>query len=119
MGHQPKASELYPCPPGMSDRAPRLTVAFNPRALGSFWVTQITVAGLDFAMLTGIFGNSVSMTWERYLKVDKSRLISQWTRDWAKAIAEGTDYVTTPSSWKHAKPFWPPYRNAAVRCPLW
>jgi hypothetical protein len=47
--------------------------------------------GLDFAMLTRIFGDSVSVTWERYLKVDKSRQISQWTRDLAEAIGEGTD----------------------------
>jgi hypothetical protein len=47
--------------------------------------------GLDFATLTRIFGDSVSVTWERYLKVDKSRQISQWTRDLAKAIREGTD----------------------------
>jgi hypothetical protein len=66
-------------------------VAINPHAIRSFWVTQMTIAGLDFATLTRIFGDSVSVTWERYLKVDKSRQISQWTRDLAKAIADGTD----------------------------
>jgi hypothetical protein len=66
-------------------------VAINPHAIRSFWVTQMTLAGLDFATLTRIFGDSVSVTWERYLKVDKSRQISQWTRDLAKAIGEGTD----------------------------
>jgi hypothetical protein len=78
-------------PSGLSDRFPRSTVAINPLAIGWFWVTQMTIAGLDFATLTRIFGDSVSVTWERYLKVDKSRQISQWTRDLAKAIAEGTD----------------------------
>jgi hypothetical protein len=47
-------------------------VAINPHAIRSFWVTQMTLAGLDFATLTRIFGDSVSVTWERYLKVDKS-----------------------------------------------
>jgi hypothetical protein len=75
----------------MSDRSPRPTVAMNPHAIRSFWVTQMTIAGLDFATLTRIFGDSVSVTWECYLKVDKSRQISQWSRDLAKAIAEGTD----------------------------
>jgi len=51
----------------------------------------MTIAGLNCATLTRIFGDSVSVPWERYLKVDKSRQISQWTRDLAKAIAEGTD----------------------------
>jgi hypothetical protein len=51
----------------------------------------MTIAGLDFATLTRIFGDSVSVTWERYLKVEKSRQISQWTRDLAKAIGDGTD----------------------------
>jgi hypothetical protein len=36
----------------------------------------MTIAGLDFASLTRIFGDAVSVTWERYLKVDKSRPIS-------------------------------------------
>jgi hypothetical protein len=66
-------------------------VAINPHAIRSFWVTQMTIAGLDFATLTRIFGDSVSVTWERYLKVDKSRQISQWTRNLAKAIGDGTD----------------------------
>jgi hypothetical protein len=57
----------------------------------SFRVTQMTIAGLDFATLERIFGDSVSVTWERYLKADKSRPISQWTRDLAKAIGDGTD----------------------------
>ena len=51
----------------------------------------MTIAGLDFVALTRIFGDAVSVTWERYLKVDKSRPISQWTLDLAKAIGEGTD----------------------------
>jgi hypothetical protein len=51
----------------------------------------MTIAGLDFATLTPNFGDLVSVTWERYLKVDKSHPISQWTRDLAKAIGEGTD----------------------------
>jgi hypothetical protein len=51
----------------------------------------MTIAGLDFATLTRIFGDSVSVTGERYLKVDKARQISQCTRDLAKAIGEGTD----------------------------
>jgi hypothetical protein len=79
----------------------------------------MTIAGLDFATLTRMFGDSVSVTWERYLRADKSRPISQWTRDLAKAIGEGTDNVTTPISWKHTKPFWSSYRNAAVHCHLW
>lgn len=66
-------------------------VAINPHAIRSFWVTQMTLAGLDFATLTRIFGDSVSVTWERYLKLDKSRQISQWTRDLAKAIGDRTD----------------------------
>jgi hypothetical protein len=66
-------------------------VAINPHAIRSFWVTQMTIAGLDLATLTRIFGDSISVTWERYLKVDKSRPISQWTRDLAKAIGDGTD----------------------------
>jgi hypothetical protein len=52
----------------MSDRAPRPTVAINPHAIRAFWVAQMTIAGLDFATLTRIFGDSVSATWERYLK---------------------------------------------------
>jgi hypothetical protein len=75
----------------MSDSSPRPTVAINPHAIRSVWVTQMTIAGLDFATLTRIFGDSVGITWERYLKVDKSRPISQWTRDLAKAIGDGTD----------------------------
>jgi hypothetical protein len=51
----------------------------------------MTIAGLDFSTLTRIFGDSVSVTWERYLKVDKSRQISQWTWDLAKAVGDGTD----------------------------
>jgi hypothetical protein len=66
-------------------------VAINPHAIRSLSGTQMTIAGLDFATLTRIFGDSVSVTWERYLKVDKSRQISQWTRDLAKAIGDGTD----------------------------
>jgi hypothetical protein len=66
-------------------------VAINLHAVRSLWVTQMTIASLDFATLTRIFGDSVGVTWERYLKADKSRPISQWTRDLAKAIAEGTD----------------------------
>ena len=66
-------------------------VATNPHAIRSLWVTQMTIAGLDLAALTRIFGDSISVTWEAYLRVDKSRLISQWTRDLAKAIGEGTD----------------------------
>jgi hypothetical protein len=66
-------------------------VAINPHAIRSFWVTQMTIAGLDLATLTRIFGDSISVTWERCLKVDKSRPISQWTRDLAKAIGDGTD----------------------------
>jgi hypothetical protein len=66
-------------------------VAINPHAIRSFWVTQMTIARLDFATLTRIFGDSVSVTWERYLKVDKSRQISEWIRDLAKAIGDGTD----------------------------
>jgi hypothetical protein len=66
-------------------------VAINLHAIRSFWVTQMTIAGLDLAALTRIFGNSISITWETYLRVDKSRPISQWTRDLAKAIGDGTD----------------------------
>jgi len=66
-------------------------VAINPHAIRSLWVTQMTIAGLDFATLTRIFGDSVGVTWERYLKADKSRPISQWTRDLAKAIGDGSD----------------------------
>jgi hypothetical protein len=91
MEYQPKSSELHPLPSGLSDRSPRPTVTINPHAIRSFWVTQMTLAGLDFATLTRIFGDSVSVTWERYLKVEKSRQISQWTRDLAKAIGNGTD----------------------------
>jgi hypothetical protein len=75
----------------MSDNSPFPTVAINPHGIPSFWITQMTIAGLDFATFTCIFGDSVSVTWERYLKVDKSRQISQWTQDLAKAIGEGTD----------------------------
>jgi hypothetical protein len=75
----------------MSDRSPRPTVAISAHAIRSFWGRQMTIAGLDFAMLTRIFGDSVGVTWERYLKADKSRPISQWTRDLAKAIGDGTD----------------------------
>jgi hypothetical protein len=53
------------------------SVAINTHANRSLWVTQMTIAGLDFATLTRIFGDSVSVTWERYLKADKSRPISQ------------------------------------------
>jgi hypothetical protein len=77
MGHQHKLSEFHPWPSGLSDRSPRPTVAINPHAICSFWVTQMTIAGLDFATLTCIIGDSGSVTWERYLKVDKSRQISQ------------------------------------------
>jgi hypothetical protein len=91
MGYQLKSSERHPWPSGMSDRATHPTVAVNPHLIRSLWVTQMTIAGLDFATLTRIFGDAVSVTWERYLKVDKSRQISQWTRDLAKAIADGTD----------------------------
>ena len=66
-------------------------VAIDPNAIRSFRVMPMTIAGLDFATPTRIFGDSVSVTWERYLKVDKSRQISQWTRDLAKAIGDGTD----------------------------
>jgi site-specific recombinase XerD len=57
----------------MSDRSPLPTVVISPHAIRSCWVTQMIIAGLDFATLTRIFGDSVSVTWERYLKVDKSR----------------------------------------------
>jgi hypothetical protein len=59
--------------------AQRVTVhvTINPHAIPSDWVTQISIAGLDFATLTRIFGDSVSVTWERYLKADKSRQMSQ------------------------------------------
>ena len=75
----------------MSNRSLGPTVAINPHAIGSCWVTRMTIARLDFGTLTRIFGDSVPVTWERYLKVDKSRQISQWTRDLAKAIGDGTD----------------------------
>jgi hypothetical protein len=66
-------------------------VAINPHAIRGFWVTSMTLAQLDFATLTRIFGDSVAVTWDHYLKADKSRQISQWTRDLAKAIGDGTD----------------------------
>jgi hypothetical protein len=91
MGHQPKSSALHPWPSGLSDRFPRPTLVIKPHAIPSCWVTQMTIAGLDFSTLTRIFGDSVSVTWERYLKVDKSRQISQWTWDLAKAVGDGTD----------------------------
>jgi hypothetical protein len=56
----------------------------------------MTIAGLDFVTLTRIFGDSVSVTWDRYLKADTSHPISQWTRDLAKAIGEGTDSSDRP-----------------------
>jgi hypothetical protein len=77
MGHQPESLELYPWPSGMSDRSQHPTVAISPHAIRSCWVTQMTIAGLDFATLTPIFEDSVSVTWERYLKVDKTHPISQ------------------------------------------
>jgi hypothetical protein len=42
----------------MSDRSPLPTVAINPRAIRSCWVTQMTIAGLDFATLPRTFGES-------------------------------------------------------------
>jgi hypothetical protein len=64
-------------------------VAINPHAIRSLWVTQMTIAGLDFATLTRIFGDSVSVTWERYLQAEKSRPISQWARGWPRQSAKG------------------------------
>jgi hypothetical protein len=49
---------------GISARSPRPTVAINPHAIRAFWVTQMTIAMLDFATLTRIFGDSVSVIWE-------------------------------------------------------
>jgi hypothetical protein len=56
-GHNPGAYH-HPLPSGMSDKSPRPTVAINPHAIRSFWVTQMTIAGLDFAMLPRTFGES-------------------------------------------------------------
>jgi hypothetical protein len=94
----------------MSDRSLLLTVAISPHAIRSCWVTQMTSAGLDFATLTRIFGDSASVTWEGYLKADKFRPISQWTRELAKAIGDRTDHpdgLVNPADSSPKKPRWP------------
>jgi hypothetical protein len=44
----------------MSDRSQHPTVAISPPAIRSCWVTQMTIAGLDFATLTPIFGEKAT-----------------------------------------------------------
>jgi hypothetical protein len=66
-------------------------VAINPHRIRSIWWTSMVIAGLDFATMVRIFGDSIGVAWENYTDVDKARKISPWTRDLARNIAEGTD----------------------------
>jgi hypothetical protein len=66
-------------------------VAMNPHRIRSIWWTSMVVAGMDFATLVRIFGDSIAVAWQNYTDVNKARNISQWTRDLAKAIMDDTD----------------------------
>jgi hypothetical protein len=66
-------------------------VAINPHQIRTLFGTQMVLAKLDILTIARLLGDNVEMVYERYVLNQKPRPISQWTKDLARAIGEGTD----------------------------
>jgi hypothetical protein len=66
-------------------------VAMNPHQIRSLWGSQMAIAGLNLIDIARLMGDTVQMVYEQYFLTQRKRIVSQWTKDLAKAIGEGTD----------------------------
>ena len=51
----------------------------------------MAIAGLNVIDIARLMGDNLQMVYEKYCLLQQKRVVSQWTKDLAKAIAEGTD----------------------------
>ena len=65
--------------------------AINPHQIRTLFGTQMVLAKLDILTIARLLGDNVQMVYERYVLNQRPRPISQWTRDLAQAISDGTD----------------------------
>ena len=66
-------------------------VAVNPHQIRSLFGTQMGLAGLNAVDLAQLLGDNLQMVYEKYILMQQRRLISPWTKNLAKAIADRTD----------------------------
>ena len=66
-------------------------LAINPHQIRSLWATQMVIAGLNFADVCRLLGDTPKVVWDKYFLNQRKRPISQWTRDLAAAIGKGED----------------------------
>jgi Phage integrase family len=66
-------------------------IALNPHQIRTLWGTQMVLAKLDILTIARLLGDNIQMVYERYVLNQQPRPISQWTKDLAHAISEGTD----------------------------
>jgi hypothetical protein len=66
-------------------------VAINPHQIRSLWGSQMAIAGLNVIDLARLLGDNLQMVYERYVLMQQKRVVSPWTKDLAKAIADGVD----------------------------
>jgi hypothetical protein len=66
-------------------------VAVNPHQIRTLFGTQMAIAGLNVIDLARLLGDNLQMVYEKYVLMQQKRLVSQWTKDLAKAIGDGID----------------------------
>jgi hypothetical protein len=66
-------------------------VALNPHQIRSLWASQMAIAGLNVIDIARLMGDNLQMVYEKYCLMQQKRVVSQWTKDLAKAIGEGIE----------------------------
>jgi len=63
----------------------------TPHVLRGLWMTQMMLAGVDLGTVTKLMGDSIQVVYEHYLMLDKSKPLSEWTRQLGQDVQRGID----------------------------